>query len=411
MTRPVINADDYVLTQVHDTETKAFTRLKNGDAWRNHLSLEDYVMREHVLSLSKMASSDSHQLMVFIMTKKDDPDVPLCSCELLVRKGYRYLPTAAGVERRDVMSGCVGAVFTYLEHRGKGYALIMIDHLVSIAKSPEVLGEDGFIFLYSEVGEYYARNGFKSFGVPLAKFPLTATGESYVGSDNVKLLKFHEFADVFKAYVAQSDQNLKQKVAQDGIERITAACNEEYVDWFHLRSKYLGLKLFDEALADWDFSTETIDSLAHKFADTNPKYFGLELTCSQSGASKGFIVWTYDFEYSKEENQFHNYVTVIKKFVSLGFDEFETTLELFEQMKQFLEAKHPEPQMSNFQEVKLWESEVLPSVVQVLKTNYKAKAGIENSSRSALMMTRELDNRRMREGKIIWEENTKLPWF
>lgn len=411
MTRPIRRKDDYVLTQVHDSAQKNFTREQNADAWKNHLSIEDYVKREHVLSLSKMATTDNHELMVFIMTACEQPDVPLCSCELLVRKGLRYRKTEKGVvEKEDVMSGCVGAVFTYKEHRGQGLALIMIDHLVEMAKQPKILGPNGFIFLYSEVGEYYARNGFKSFGVPLAKIPLLQSEKEYSLPPTVELVQFHEFADLFKIYATQFDQDMREKVSVDGLERVSVAANDGYVDWFHLRAKFLGVKLFEKNSDQWKFKDETLESLSSKFENTYPNIFGLKLK-SESGALKGFIVWTYDYEYSAEDKLFHNYVTLIKKVVVHGYDEDETGLELLNEAKKFLEAKHSEPQMSNLEELKLWESEFSLKLLKTLTQDFGAKRGLENGSRSAIMMNSDADDEKLRSGQIIWEENTKLPWF
>lgn len=411
MTRPIRRKDDYVLAQVHDLAQKNFTREQNADAWKNHLSTEDYVKREYVLGLSKMATSENHELMVFIMTANDHPEIPLCSCELLVRKGLRYKKTELGsVEKEDILSGCIGAVFTYKEHRGQGLALIMIDHLVEMAKQPSILGPNGFIFLYSEVGEYYARNGFKSFGIPITKVPLLQSEEAYSPSSTVELVQFHDFKDLFNVYSTQFDQDVREKVAADGLERVSVSCNEGYVDWFHLRAKYLGVKLFEKTAHEWDFANESLESLSVKFAKTDPNVFGLKLK-SASGTLKGFIVWTYDYEYSADENQFHNYVTLINKVVVHGYDKDETTLELIQEMKNFLEAKHSEPQMSNLEELKIWESEMSPEVLKTLIKDFGAKSGYENGSRSAIMMNSKDDDEKLKAGRIIWEENTKLPWF
>lgn len=411
MTRPIRRKDDYVLTQVHDLAQKNFTREQNADAWKNHLSIEDYVKREHVLGLSKMATKENNELKVFIMTANKQPDVPLCSCELLVRKGLRYKKSEQGtVEHEEILSGCVGAVFTYKEHRGQGLALIMIDHLVEMAKLPNILGPNGFIFLYSEVGEYYARNGFESFGVPITKVPLQQSEKEYSKPTAVELVPFHKFADLFKIYTAQFNDEMREKVIADGFERVAVAADEGYVDWFHLRAKYLGVKLFEKTAHEWDFFDESLESLSTKFEKTSPNIFGLKLN-TESGALKGFIVWTYDYEYCAEENLFHNYVTLIKKLVVRGFDEDETTLELFQEAKKFLEAKHSAPQMSNLEELKLWESEISPLLLKTLIQNYDAKNGYENGSRSAIMMNSEDDDKKLKSGQIIWEENTKLPWF
>lgn len=412
MTKHCALTGGYVLNQVHDVATKAFTREKNADAWRADLSTDDYIMREHVLGLSQMANSDQHELMVFIMSSEEEPDVPLCSCELLVRKAFRYVSRENNeVERKSVLCGCVGAVFTYKEFRGRGLALVMTDLLVQTARTPELLGEDGFLFLYSEVGEYYSRNGFKSFPVKLAKYPLSSRPAPYQKPSNVELIEFHQFGEVFDAYHKQFDSQMRENVASDGIERVSVAASEEYVDWFHLRSKFLALKFFDENLGSWNFANETLDSLATKFADTHPKVYGLRINSPETDALQGFIVWTYDYEYSPEEKIYRVHVTVIKNFVASGNDYGKTTQDLFTYMNEYLEAHHEEEEMANLQEVKVWESDIPPSFVEYMKKNLSAKTGIENPSRSALMMNNKVDDRKVKEGKIIWEENTKLPWF
>lgn len=411
MTRSARSAEGYFLTQVHDLSLKEFTRIQNAVAWRKNLSTEDYVLREHILGLSTMITMEGHELMVFIMTAKHAPDVPLCSCELLVRNGYRYVQPNGKVERRSVKSGCIGAVFTPEKHRGRGLAQIMIDLLVAFAKSPKVLGEDGFIFMYSEVGEYYTRNGFKSVPVALVKCPFVSTGDEYIVPPNVELIKFHQFGEVFKAYQEQFNEEMCAKVAADGIERVSVAGNELYVDWFHLRAKYLGVKLFGTDLSSWDFANATLDFLAEKFSTTQPQYFGLKLTSADSARLRGFIVWTYDYDYDTEKKKFHNYVTVIKNFVANGNDKHATTVELFKHMKQYLEAHHDEPQLLNFEQLKIWESDVPDSFSEWLVTEYGAKKGINNPSRSALLLNRKEDDQKFKEGKLIWEENTKLPWF
>ena len=62
------------------------------------------------------------------------------------------------VEQEDILSGCIGGVYTYPQHRGNGYARIMVDKLVVEAK--ELVGPLGFVFLYSEIGEYYFKMDF-----------------------------------------------------------------------------------------------------------------------------------------------------------------------------------------------------------------------------------------------------------
>ncbi|EMG47051.1 hypothetical protein G210_2673, partial [Candida maltosa Xu316] len=46
-----------------------------------------------------------------------------------------------------------------------------------------------------------------------------------------------------------------------------------------------------------------------------------------------------------------------------------------------------------------------------LVNDWKSKAGIDNPSRSAVLMNNAEDDQELRRGNVIWEGNNKLPWF
>ncbi|EMG47043.1 hypothetical protein G210_2681, partial [Candida maltosa Xu316] len=59
----------------------------------------------------------------------------------------------------------------------------------------------------------------------------------------------------------------------------------------------------------------------------------------------------------------------------------------------------------------IWESEISTHVKQFLVNDWKSKAGIDNPSRSAVLMNNAEDDQELRRGNVIWEGNNKLPWF
>lgn len=413
MTKSKEDPSDYILERLTDVPSVDYTRKQNAAAWRNLLSIQDYVERERVLGLSKIASSDVNRLVVFGLKAKDKPDTLVSSLELLIREAWHFYRHVDGsVEKRNVLSGCIGGVYTYPENRGKGLATIMVDKLVEISRKPEYLGKDGFIFLYSEVGEYYTRNGFKSLPVPYLNFPLSPSDSPYEKQQDVSLIKYHEFGPLFEQYNQHFEKEMTVKVAADGIERISVNPTSQYLDWFHLRVKFFSTKLFGNTNVHIDPRTETYEQIVDKFIPIEPIYFGLQITSPTTGSLKGFIVWQYEYDSDQEKNVFKNYATVIKIFVNTPhFDHDETQLALISAMKKYLEAKHDLPQMSNFHKIVIWESELSESVIASLKAKYAAVDGLENSSRSAIQCIDQEQDQRLKEGNILWENNNKLPWF
>lgn len=404
--------EDFHIVEVTDPKTIAFTREQNAEAWRNLLSVEDYVARELVLGKSKIVSSHPHKLAVFTLQANDASDTPLCSCEVLIRSAWRFSAADNTVERRDIKSACIGGVYTYKENRGRGLATIMIDKLVEMLKGEKYVGPDGFIFLYLEVGEFYARNGFKSFPVDLLEVSLTQSSSEYVDEPNTELVKFAEFKSLFAEYNEQFDKQTRAEVARDGICRISVNPSADYVDWFHLRAKFFSMHLFEEMERDPGLADKDWDLLKEMFQNSNPLYFGLKKVCPETGKTRGFIVWQYEYGYDQDLGLFRNYATVIKIHAhDQEENPDELKLGLIESMKRYLEAQHGVPLMSNFYKIVIWESEITSAVQKALMSRYECRLGLDNSSRSAIMCVDAAEDRKLKLGELIWANNTKLPWF
>ncbi|EGW35737.1 gcn5-related n-acetyltransferase [Spathaspora passalidarum NRRL Y-27907] len=406
----VLNTNQYELVHLTDKEVIQFTRRQNSEAWKGRLSSEDYVLREHVLGKSKITSSDVNRLVVYMMRRVED-GTPLCSIELLIRKSWKFTfdETTNQVVQHDILSGCIGGVFTYPEHRKKGYARIMVDKLVKVAKS-ELLGEDGFTFLYSEVGEYYTKNGFLSLPVDLMNTPVDMNDDKLEQDPDVKdsqfeLVDYHNFEPLMNDYITQFKQSIISKVQADHKTRVAVVPTSDIVDWFHLRSKYISYKLFhqDKAHNAIDFWNESYNSIRDKLVHNDPFKFGLKLYNADKSAVTAFIVWTMEWASTTE-----NYASVLKTVVFEG-DKDATTIKLLKLMKNYL-IKNPIVDQTT-SKIVIWESEVSSSVKEFLVNEWNTKHGIENSSRSAILINNQLEDEQLKSNELIWEGNDKIPWF
>ncbi|KAI5954970.1 hypothetical protein KGF54_001531 [Candida jiufengensis] len=405
---PTIKTEEKLeLINLKDQDLIDFTRTQNSLAWKGVLSSKDYVLRELVLGKSRIANDGDNELKVF-MLKDLNTDQPLCSIELLIRESlkFHYNETTQKSEIKKVLSGTVGGVFTYPEHRGKGYARVMVDKLVDIARK-EYLGNDGFIFLYSEIGEYYAKNGFKSFGIDLVKIDINDNlNLDDVPDISYDIIPYHDFENLIQQYRSKFLSEIEHKISKDHKTRISINPTSHLIDWFHLRSKFITYKLFEskqESQQDFfDFQNESYDSIRENFEKSQPKIFGLK-TFNSSNEVDGFIVWTIDWAEDKSEN----FATILK---IVSFDnEPQTTINL---INLALNHLHKTPIMNKpTTKLTIWESEISEQTKKFLVKQYNAKTGIDNSSRSAILMCDSSEDVKLRNGDLIWEENTKLPWF
>ena len=62
--------------------------------------------------------------------------------------------------------------------------------------------------------------------------------------------------------------------------------------------------------------------------------------------------------------------------------------------------------------VKLWELEISDNVGRKLIELWPGtETRLENSSRSGILINNPEEEEQLKKGQLIWEENTKLPWF
>ena len=402
MPSSIIDPSQYQVTHITDHfDLVKYTRDRNLAAWQGQLSTDDYVIREFVLGKCKVTLSKADRLLVYHLSKKSDENVPLLLIEILIRRSLKYVRRGDDVEVTPVLLGCIGAVFTYPENRGQGLAKIMVDKLVEEVR--DVIGSDGFIFLYSEVGEYYAKLGFMLMPVDLIHIPMTS--EQFDVEGDVELINYHQFSPVMDEYARQLDAKCRKETAADGKMRVQVVPTADIVDWFHVRAKYISYKKFYEEPdqdTKFDFLNLSYAAINHEFEKIEPQAFGVKL--SKNGVLIGFIVWTMDWI-----NLSENYVTVLKTVVMPGHDVDSTTIDLFKAMRNHLNTANSV--VGETKRLVVWELEVTTTVRDWFVLEWAAKAGLENGLRLAILMCNPTEDAALKNGQVVWEGNDKIPWF
>lgn len=415
---------DYTLTELTDVDQIRFTRKQNSQSWKGQLSAEKYVEREFVLSKSKIALGDDNKLYVFALHKKNTPNEFLCSIELFVRTSwiFKYNKASGTVEKHDIKSGCIGGVYTYPDYRGKGLARLMVNKLVQISKL-KYIGEDGYIFLYSEIGEYYSKCGFKSFEVPLTFISLTIEKESQVSEFeqllkqetlDVELINYHDFEDVYKIYNKVHESEFIKRTLKDHKSRISISSSSDYIDWFHLRSKFISHQVFQDSQPPINFIEETYEEISEKLSKyVNPNVFGIKLMETSTKKLQGFISWTYDWVLNSSTGNSENYITILSIYVDELEDYEFVSKKLFQLCKSYLQQfdLFKGLKQNDLQKIVLWELEVTSNLLEHFLKTYNGKHGNPNGSMSCALIFDENDNEDLKNGNLIWELNNKLPWF
>lgn len=416
---------NYTLKHLTDQNSINHTRYQNAEAWKGQLSAEKYVERDLTLSKSKLTSGNiKNQLYVFALHKTDLPDDLLCSVELLVRDSwkYNYNETTKLIVKEQVLSGCIGGVYTIPHNRGKGLAKIMIDKLVQLAKV-DLIGENGFIFLYSEIGEYYSKCGFKSFEVPLTYIPLVIEQKSNVNqfkelvdkeSSTVELIEYHDFEEVYEAYSKFYDEEFTKRTLDDHKERICVSPDANFVDWFHLRSKYVSHNIFHKSIPPIDIANESYEMISLKYSKhVKPNVFGIKLTEPNSHKLIGFISWTHDWSINDSSDESENYVTILNLYVERSRDHYVYSKKLIDLCISYLQqhSLFEGYKTNDLKKITIWELETSSALLQYLVSQRNGRNGNSNSSMSCMLIFDDEEQQDLIDGKLIWELNNKLPWF
>ncbi|KAH3688783.1 hypothetical protein WICPIJ_000227 [Wickerhamomyces pijperi] len=228
-----------VLEQVQDPEVAEFTRRQTAVIWKGKYTVEEYIERDNKTSngeLSKVDPETWSGLYVFVLKNLDLPETDkfsqiVSSCETINRTVYHVQDGVL----QELVSSCIGGVFCLPQHRRKGYSATMIELLNKYWE--ERLPQKSYMSLYSEVGEYYSRVGYKSFEVPVHKIKLS---EDYqvLAADLATLehLKYEQYEHLISKFDQDLKSNLINQSKQNNSRVIySAKPTLSQFTWYHIR--------------------------------------------------------------------------------------------------------------------------------------------------------------------------------
>ncbi|KAH3666722.1 hypothetical protein WICMUC_005539 [Wickerhamomyces mucosus] len=287
------------------------------------------------------------------------------ACETLNKQAW----VAKEGELKNIIAPCILGVYTLPEHRNKGYAGKMINLLNKYWDSK--LNDDCFMYLYSEVGDFYERVEYKGFKIPTHKIKLDDKIElNNLGSD-YEYLYYNSYQDLIDQY-NQRVQNLivsKSKTTSKFIYSQIPLI--DYFSWFHLRDFHTG-----EILGRYPTAT-TIDQVK----------FGVKFD------NENYIIWKHEWNF--------------EELIILGCNttNLKNLIELFE--LSIIEYKQ-----SKLKYVYLWDSSIPISIKQdfLKHLNDKYPNSKFNQINSSIPSIRPLNIDTRNDVDYIWETNEKWGW-
>ncbi|GMM34578.1 hypothetical protein DASC09_019030 [Saccharomycopsis crataegensis] len=414
-----------------DTEVSQFVLSQNGVAWKGSLTTDQYYLREKVLGNTqayKRSGTDEingswrfilRDLSISLDSDSRNNDIletynVVSSLELLVRDAHRIKATGkATVELLKVKTGCIGSVYTFENQRKKGYARMLVDLLNDWSR--KFLNhcdkdDDNYSFntMYSEIGEYYAKNHYISRHVPWINIPLNGS------FDNANKESSFEVALIDKGGF---EELVKKSNEYDQLKFIKL-CTEETQQGIN------NVRLF------LDFNVSSVDCLHERAAfynkylnDSQPLKFGLNLTRkTEEGEEEivGFIIWTYNFNDQDIE------VLKIGCFISETSDDkaiYDADLEeqvykiLILEMLKYVGGALDSVRFAKG--IKIWQTSISSEVLQRntfrnwIIEELRGKLDLPNEeSLSAITSFNDSDQSLIEQNKgLIWEANEKWAWF
>ncbi|CAK4114068.1 unnamed protein product [Aphanomyces euteiches] len=224
------------------------------------LTLEQFLTRERELSASDFAKET---LTSYVLVPESEPDTLdiLCYVEIFKR------PCLYG--GKIVTSYSIGSVYTPAQHRKKGYASLLLQHVDKIIQA-----QDGSIVsnLYSDIGPtFYAAKGWTVHSSDELVFPLSLSLPPPSTDVYLRPIDSKEIL----AQVCRDDLAHMQALSTPSTVYfvLTPSC----VEWFQVRSH---------------FYARTLAGLPHV-----PKSVGIVATNDQNPLTN-YMLWTHDYKYN-----------------------------------------------------------------------------------------------------------------
>lgn len=326
--------------------------LANYDIWGKPLSLEGYIKKVLINGFHDNYMDPLHWHYYVL---KNNNGTCESSLEILLRDAW--IKTKG--ELKVVSSGVIGSVYTDVEFRGKNNIQYLMDGL------HDALDIDVF-FLYSELGDYYSRFGYKSHNVPIWEFKPALDDKINESNYISKRGELETTVEVFK-------QHLLNCLDDDTFCLIPTV---ELFEWYNNRSR----------ATFWDKRCPTSPQPVElaKGGLTNEPYDQLKYGYSfEVDGQLQYILWYVDYAYLK---------------MSISVLEATTSNSL----KALLKAALNYAKVQSIDKVEMWDLEFkLEGYLETMNELNGTKIE-ENSSLSAI---------KFKDTEYKWLGNGKWCWF
>lgn len=213
------------LEETHSEEEIKRCQAANYPIWGKHLTLEEYHERDWSTYKSDYMGDNHHY---FVIRNYENGDIE-SSCEILVRDCL--VKNAGNPNIINARCAAVGSVFTCEKYRGKGNAGFMMNELNQLLDTVYLTGENDVSFLYSEIGNYYEKFGYKSKYVPIYKLNPAAYHQK-----EAHIYNYDPIFDNYDSVVDSMNTKVMKELERDG-NMFALKPNSQIFDWFNKHSK------------------------------------------------------------------------------------------------------------------------------------------------------------------------------
>lgn len=381
----------YTLEVTQDINDIRERQAINHPSWGMPLSLDAYQYRDGVNyyhPYMNLERSDGANGVIYFLLRNDETGNVESACEVLIRDAW--LKDEDGT-LKDVKCGVLGSVFTDPKFRGKGNANVLMTKF-NLKMKEFLKDENDILFLYSEIGEYYAKFGYCSENVPVWQLKSADTKELWDDASS----QWEKVTPVHFKRIADDYAERLQKIMRDhtGKSSGSAFCvrpTGDILEWFANRARVTqwGIKLVGE-----DFPRPPcVKNYKENEHPSDDLVYGLYL-------EDEYIVWQPEFKSDK--------ILILM-----------INAKSIERVRYLLERARAYAHFSGISKVEIWRDEVLDfnnsgnkltlaaPEVSALLSQLKADEILENESLGALKWVHN-DGPRT---NITWIGNGKWCWF
>lgn len=230
-----------MVLELHITKSKEDIlqcQANNFVTWGEPLTLKQYQHRDAINYESSYMNLNRDDYFkdinggIYFILKDSKTNIIESACEILIRDSW----IANNGKLIDCKSAVIGSVYTVEKFRGKGNASLMINEL-NLKMKQFLKNEFDTAFLYSEVGEYYSKFGYKSFNKPVIEIDLSINNQFNLNNNFKYNPLFMDFNEISSDYFNRMKELvINQSILKKG-NHFMLKPNIKIFEWFANRAR------------------------------------------------------------------------------------------------------------------------------------------------------------------------------